>query len=135
MIRRPPRSTLFPYTTLFRTPISSAVCRKLAVCPRVCPRARIIYNQRVHEEKNSILPYRGSRRDGAPGVRPSPATHASRPESEFAIPARSRLPLAGGRAERRDPRAVHAAQQCLSGEAAHLLGIRARAIRRRGAGE
>src|SRR2546427_7694852 len=24
MIRRPPRSTLFPYTTLFRSPISSA---------------------------------------------------------------------------------------------------------------
>src|SRR5690349_23711489 len=25
MIRRPPRSTLFPYTTLFRSPISSAI--------------------------------------------------------------------------------------------------------------
>src|SRR5688572_32056649 len=26
MIRRPPRSTLFPYTTLFRSPGSSGVC-------------------------------------------------------------------------------------------------------------
>src|SRR3712207_7010863 len=25
MIRRPPRSTLFPYTTLFRSPVSAAV--------------------------------------------------------------------------------------------------------------
>src|SRR2546430_8015269 len=26
MIRRPPRSTLFPYTTLFRSPLSSRPC-------------------------------------------------------------------------------------------------------------
>src|SRR5438105_5671149 len=26
MIRRPPRSTLFPYTTLFRSPITSRCC-------------------------------------------------------------------------------------------------------------
>src|SRR5256886_13367748 len=30
MIRRPPRSTLFPYTTLFRSP-------RLGADPRVCP--------------------------------------------------------------------------------------------------
>src|SRR3712207_8992051 len=29
MIRRPPRSTLFPYTTLFRSNIGSAVLREL----------------------------------------------------------------------------------------------------------
>src|SRR2546427_2702924 len=27
MIRRPPRSTLFPYTTLFRSPVGVAECR------------------------------------------------------------------------------------------------------------
>src|SRR2546422_8371696 len=27
MIRRPPRSTLFPYTTLFRSPCASGACR------------------------------------------------------------------------------------------------------------
>src|SRR5256886_17254887 len=29
MIRRPPRSTLFPYTTLFRSVVEIRVCRKL----------------------------------------------------------------------------------------------------------
>src|SRR5256884_6352927 len=29
MIRRPPRSTLFPYTTLFRSLLSSAICSSL----------------------------------------------------------------------------------------------------------
>src|SRR3712207_7344577 len=32
MIRRPPRSTLFPYTTLFRS------CRRLSWCGRCCGR-------------------------------------------------------------------------------------------------
>src|SRR5258706_11068464 len=31
MIRRPPRSTLFPYTTLFRSPIAAAVPRAILV--------------------------------------------------------------------------------------------------------
>src|SRR5258708_26073136 len=37
MIRRPPRSTLFPYTTLFRSPIASAnssAARHPGRCPR-----------------------------------------------------------------------------------------------------
>src|SRR5687767_15910386 len=29
MIRRPPRSTLFPYTTLFRSPTATAACRRM----------------------------------------------------------------------------------------------------------
>src|SRR2546430_4609253 len=36
MIRRPPRSTLFPYTTLFRSP-RGRTCRRR--CPR-CPSSR-----------------------------------------------------------------------------------------------
>src|SRR5689334_25393424 len=35
MIRRPPRSTLFPYTTLFRS-----VAAQIAMCERDLPRAR-----------------------------------------------------------------------------------------------
>src|SRR2546429_5951479 len=31
MIRRPPRSTLFPYTTLFRSPISTASCASVTL--------------------------------------------------------------------------------------------------------
>src|SRR4030066_1896810 len=32
MIRRPPRSTLFPYTTLFRSPPASAMPRRSSPC-------------------------------------------------------------------------------------------------------
>src|SRR3989454_10746967 len=47
MIRRPPRSTLFPYTTLFRSrlPVQS---------PDPCPR-------RLHAQGRPIRPLRGSR--------------------------------------------------------------------------
>src|SRR5262249_61817755 len=31
IIRRPPRSTLFPYTTLFRSPLNQALIRRLVV--------------------------------------------------------------------------------------------------------
>src|SRR2546427_6670195 len=34
MIRRPPRSTLFPYTTLFRSPWLSPLARDRAQCSR-----------------------------------------------------------------------------------------------------
>src|SRR2546428_10111557 len=42
MIRRPPRSTLFPYTTLFRSslPERAALARHLAGC-RHCAEARV----------------------------------------------------------------------------------------------
>src|SRR3712207_7648016 len=51
MIRRPPRSTLFPYTTLFRSPLDSRLpvstgrprtgpCGECAPCPDVRPGAR-----------------------------------------------------------------------------------------------
>src|SRR3712207_8080512 len=36
MIRRPPRSTLFPYTTLFRSPILHPALRVMSLVP-VCP--------------------------------------------------------------------------------------------------
>src|SRR5258708_27249636 len=38
MIRRPPRSTLFPYTTLFRSPIVAAVREVAGVDPNKRPR-------------------------------------------------------------------------------------------------
>src|SRR3712207_7954482 len=40
MIRRPPRSTLFPYTTLFRSSISRFATRHLPV--RVCPECTVL---------------------------------------------------------------------------------------------
>src|SRR3712207_8701262 len=39
MIRRPPRSTLFPYTTLFRSHRAVAACRCILVSPRWLVRA------------------------------------------------------------------------------------------------
>src|SRR5690242_20914453 len=35
MIRRPPASTLFPYTTLFRSPIESRCCTRCRCCSSV----------------------------------------------------------------------------------------------------
>src|SRR5436309_7052264 len=40
MIRRPPRSTLFPYTTLFRSAPASPAC-PYSCCPRPGRRAKI----------------------------------------------------------------------------------------------
>src|SRR5260370_38764767 len=40
MIRRPPRSTLFPYTTLFRSSLRRAAGRTAAGRPPCTPRAR-----------------------------------------------------------------------------------------------
>src|SRR5256885_11929060 len=47
MIRRPPRSTLFPYTTLFRSTRGKALDLEIAVC--VCDREqRTGYDVHVH---------------------------------------------------------------------------------------
>src|SRR2546427_7433757 len=45
MIRRPPRSTLFPYTTLFRSPFTGG-----------CDRARRSHASRRIEESDCVLP-------------------------------------------------------------------------------
>src|SRR2546427_7849020 len=42
MIRRPPRSTLFPYTTLFRSPACGSTCPRAcrgSSCPRIRARS------------------------------------------------------------------------------------------------
>src|SRR5258708_21510963 len=39
MIRRPPRSTLFPYTTLFRSPMINSRLRKRSCCARSAQRS------------------------------------------------------------------------------------------------
>src|SRR5258708_36347861 len=50
MIRRPPRSTLFPYTTLFR----SAFDRGAALCARGPPRARLRRAARLGRGNGSL---------------------------------------------------------------------------------
>src|SRR3712207_7934618 len=39
MIRRPPRSTLFPYTTLFRSPVGASLVPVAAPRPKAAPKA------------------------------------------------------------------------------------------------
>src|SRR3712207_8687287 len=46
MIRRPPRSTLFPYTTLFRSPDRNRDCR---AAPEVCQGAHVVGVERLLE--------------------------------------------------------------------------------------
>src|SRR3712207_8019255 len=64
MIRQPPRSTLFPYTTLFRSRPSSA--RAPPSPPRSCPRAparpRRSQRDRPHLDRGPVPPPRRGRR-------------------------------------------------------------------------
>ena len=55
MIRRPPRSTLFPYTTLFRS-IISAPARKLALKP-LEPHCQRFVRRHEQEGRGIIVPY------------------------------------------------------------------------------
>src|SRR5256885_11076702 len=50
MIRRPPRSTLFPYTTLFRSPLYALLCER-----QQCFRARVSGKPWRSEEHTSEL--------------------------------------------------------------------------------
>src|SRR5258708_15715178 len=58
MIRRPPRSTLFPYTTLFRSDIDEAVFRDLGAVHGVAEllgnrRGRVVFRDRKSTRLNS----------------------------------------------------------------------------------
>src|SRR2546430_13846554 len=77
MIRRPPRSTLFPYTTLFRSNcltlkyLRRKTCRGAPDCSLARPlhnyqraQAQIYLSRRLHEETEGFLPYRAFDRGG-----------------------------------------------------------------------
>src|SRR3989442_9362114 len=62
MIRRPPRSTLFPYTTLFRSSVSQArlgdvgaVTERCPLVQRAAPRAPTVNGNSRSEEHTSEL--------------------------------------------------------------------------------
>src|SRR5437660_4121143 len=59
MIRRPPRSTLFPYTTLFRSPRPSARAVPACVRPTTRPASARPPRPRRSEEHTSELQSRG----------------------------------------------------------------------------
>src|SRR3712207_7748432 len=59
MIRRPPRSTLFPYTTLFRS--DDAVCRRLMTVPGVGAVVALTFRSTIDDPAR----FRSSRSVGA----------------------------------------------------------------------
>src|ERR1019366_7679587 len=60
MIRRPPRSTLFPYTTLFRSMLEAAVSGLPMVATRVGGNAEVL----PHEQRSLLVPARRPRELG-----------------------------------------------------------------------
>src|SRR2546430_9396977 len=82
MIRRPPRSTLFPYTTLFRSKIrleERAALRKTAegesACERLVPGSRFTLSEHVREAFNREYLITRIEHQGA---EPSMAEHGDR---------------------------------------------------------
>src|SRR2546422_3650274 len=55
MIRRPPRSTLFPYTTLFRSPLQEAFAELAAAQCGYCTPAFLLAAEARSEEHTSEL--------------------------------------------------------------------------------
>src|SRR5438034_314259 len=95
MIPRPPRSTLFPYTTLFRSPQP-----RLAVRPVRDPRTRK-EPRTAPRRLSGELRDRGYKAEGAADVRPSRVA-PSGPEARAASPQRS-PPAVLSRLARRPP--------------------------------
>src|SRR5436189_3614770 len=54
MIRRPPRSTLFPYTTLFRSPSTAAATTTPSAAPGAAPRACASRRRRSEEPTSEL---------------------------------------------------------------------------------
>src|SRR2546427_8240344 len=84
MIRRPPRSTLFPYTTLFRSPLyqepdsAAALAALFHVTPIVPPGTRVIYS-----DLNAMLSGEIVRR--AAGDRKSTRLNSSHSQISYAV--------------------------------------------------
>src|SRR2546427_6953255 len=63
MIRRPPRSTLFPYTTLFRSVCghlparSREIASRIQVAARHCQRVHIVVHSRTRRRPTAPIPF------------------------------------------------------------------------------
>src|SRR2546422_197231 len=71
MIRRPPRSTLFPYTTLFRSLESARISRTSGRCSRALEavrRAVLFPHAKVRENKLKQVVHVGCARNGVEGA-------------------------------------------------------------------
>src|SRR2546430_10699703 len=58
MIRRPPRSTLFPYTTLFRSPVDPGRRRHPEACSRIARRNPQPCSRQSHNRRRRIMALR-----------------------------------------------------------------------------
>src|SRR5256886_9754479 len=74
MIRRPPRSTLFPYTTLFRSAAEAVERVRLAPDPLERAVAHVLERERRDAPCRVTRPHLASRRHGH--VRARPPAHA-----------------------------------------------------------
>src|SRR2546430_5498141 len=88
MIRRPPRSTLFPYTTLFRSRLSALV-RELGWTPSEVVREglRILEATRVRKKSQKIIGL-GKFRSGVPDLgsdRKSTRLNSSHSQISYAV--------------------------------------------------
>src|SRR5438034_2283130 len=54
MIRRPPRSTLFPYTTLFRSPDPRGSRRRGGLCRPTCPACRASWTAKTDRKSTRL---------------------------------------------------------------------------------
>src|SRR5438552_4522875 len=74
MIRRPPRSTLFPYTTLFRSLLEDKLCLIFKLAPSVCRMTfPILASLLVRLERSCGI--RSDRKSGSAGM-PRPISYA-----------------------------------------------------------
>src|SRR3989442_4469149 len=102
MIRRPPRSTLFPYTTLFRSPF--VFCVKAGF-----PEAQSIWrNDRWTDQAEQVVLFRRlSRNDHAPGPRRTRSEeHTSELQSRPHLVCRLLLETQNRRTPRQTPQSV-----------------------------
>src|SRR3712207_8376852 len=79
MIRRPPRSTLFPYTTLFRSPDRAAFSRRVRGRSRPRPRRR--RRGRAPRPPGGSAPPAAGRPASCRGRRPRSEEHTSELQS------------------------------------------------------
>src|SRR5215216_2378004 len=97
MIRRPPRSTLFPYTTLFRSRRPGRPARRASLCS-----APLREGDRARGGAGG-----GRRERGGRERRGLPAGHPADPRGLPRLARRSRLPARGARRRRIDRGAGH----------------------------
>src|SRR2546421_9273590 len=81
MIRRPPRSTLFPYTTLFRSP--SPVARRSAVSSSSAPSRNAPEPTAGSHSRRCVMS--GGRSGGSPRDRKSTRLNSSHDQISYAV--------------------------------------------------